>query len=362
MDTKEIIIAIIFPVILWLITPKQLKELIFKKFFYKKKDNIECMLYELNRIGLTIVKKELLSMEYFVKKKKYVYFPVVPRDKFNVIHYTFSYVIKALENLGLKVIIFVFDDYYAKVKGIDDEVRKSHIKNFTNYFRKTGVNSRIIYESKINKKPNYLRRLNRTIANLKSIYTIADVAKINNYYKYIFDDTKYIRYEKIFYNEAHFMNLKYDFGYILSGDDETEMWTKFVEIYGTQVKSNFTEVVLLSIPKLYNIKGELSNVLDVLSLTYTNSYEDIFQFVKNNLKYKELIQKNCGFFYLLANVYFREHDYIKIEYADNISKKMSTIEELIIFCESNDMYRDELFCNSISHIIFNIFHLKEEMK
>lgn len=360
MDTKEIVIAIIFPVILWLITPKQLKELISKKVFRKRNENIECMLDELNKIGLTIVKEELLSMEYFVKKKKYVYFPVVPRDKFNVIHYTFSYVIKALESLGLKVIIFVFDDYYAKVKDIDDEVRKSHIKNFTNYFRKTGVNSRIIYESKINKKLNYLKRLNRTITNLKSIYTIADVAKINKFNKYISDDTKYIRYEKIFYNEAHFINLKYDFGYILSGNDETEMWTKFVEIYGKQVKSNFTEVVLLSIPKLYNIKGELSNVLDVLSLTYTNSYEDIVQFVKNNLKYKALIQKNCGFFYLLTNVYFREHDSIEIEYADNISKKIGTVEELITFCETNDMYSDDLFCKSISHIIFNLFHLKEE--
>ena len=116
---------------------------------------------ELKKIGLTIVKEELLSMEYFVKKKKYVYFPVVPRDKFSIIHYTFSYVIKELENLGLKVIIFVFDDYYAKVKDIDNEIRKLHIKNFTNFFREAGVNSRVIYESKINRTNKRNRRFLR---------------------------------------------------------------------------------------------------------------------------------------------------------------------------------------------------------
>lgn len=354
--------SIILPVIFWLYTPHEIKKSLFKN---KSNTNTKFINYDkfiedLQKYNVSLNNDEKLSSEHFIKEMKYVYFPVVPRRELNIIHLTFSKVIKNLEKLGLKVIIFIFDDYYGKIKNLDFKVRDEHIINFVNSLRSIGINSKIVFESKVYDDKKYAQKLLKKVLKLSSIFSVKEIENLNSINKYISKNAKHIRHEKIFLNIANFMCLDYKFGYILSGADETKMWQDFIKVYGDRCGRNIdTEVVLLSIPKVYNIKGEVSNVLDTLSFSYTNNKKAIKITIEGNLKNKDLIRKDCGIFYILQNLYFEEKKELILHISDSDIKKYKNIDALIEYCKINNVDTNQFFIESLYKVISKIYHNME---
>lgn len=100
----------------------------------------------------------ILSSEFLIEKKRYIYFPVILRQALNIIHLTFSKIIKNLENLGLHVIIFIFNNYYGWIKKLNRDIRKGHISNFVESIRKLGITGNILYESKVYNDKKYIQK------------------------------------------------------------------------------------------------------------------------------------------------------------------------------------------------------------
>lgn len=355
-----IIATIVLPVLLWYYTPQELKDKLhtgIKRTSNNKTTKYNQFIEGLQKNNVILSNDNILSSEFFIEKKRYVYFPVVPRQELNIIHLTFSKVIKNLENLGLHVIIFIFDDYYGRVKNLNCDVRKEHISNFVESLRKLGITGNIIYESKVYNDKKYIQKFLKNYLDLTSIFTVKEIKELNSINKYILDNTKHIRYEKVFLNIAHLMCLPYKFGYVLSGADETKMWQDFIKKYEERRnRIANTEVVLLSIPKVYNIKGEVSNVLDTSSFSYTNNTQTIKKMIGGNLENKSLIRKDCGIFYVLNNIYFEEKSQLMLTISNSDIKTFKNIDEFVSYCVSNDVSKNEFLINSLCDILSKIYH------
>lgn len=350
-----ILTAIILPIIMWLVSPAELKKKVKKSLLHKKINN-DLLSEKMEKLHLGISNDSQLLVDEFVNKYKYVFFPVVPNKTPNIIHITFINIIKNLEKLGLHVYVFIYDDYFCRVKGYNIKERKTYITNFAKSLQNMGIQKhQIIFESDFIKKGRKSKKTIETIYNITSKLTVKEannLSVINGHY--LNDESKYIRKFKSILNMAYPNCISSKIGFVLSGKDEQKLW----EIYTENIDNN---IVHLYIDALYTTNGSLSNVLDLEILSCEDSLEKIKDKVLKILNNPDTYNDNCSIFYLFKYNYFTEKKVILFQQQDGRSLEISTTDALIKYCEEqlNQGKIEVNTVNVISEIAYNIFHPKK---
>lgn len=298
--------------------------------------------------------KDSLSVPAYVRKFRYVYFPVVPRVYIGTLHLTFINIIKLLEEHGLKVTVFIFDDYYRRITNNDPEDENTLIENFIDNIIKLGIKKEsIVRESSIMKKSNN-KKVMKCLFNLASSFSIAQIKTVNNINTYLQDDTKFIRFLKPLLNMMFLDLLKCDFGFVLCGEDEVEMWKSYIKI---AARGDRKSMAIFSIPKMANLNGECSNIMDDCNY-FANTIEDIIDKVAKNLSDFRLLRADCGLFYLLDHNYFIKNE-AEIVMTDKQGKKccVKSVDELIEWIKINGAGEEAI--NEIAKIIYKLFNMEE---
>lgn len=353
-DFFVILTAIVIPIILWLISPQIIKNAI-KDFFTRNKVNKDNLCEDIKKLHLGICNEQQLSIDEFVRKYRYVFFPVVPNKAPNVIHVTFINAIKGLEKLGLHVYVFIFDDYFCKVKMYGSKERKTYVTNFTKSLCKMGIKKKqVLLESKFVKKSFKAKRVVLTLYRIASKLSVAEannLSVVNSHY--INDNSKYIRKFKSILNMVYFNTISTKIGFVLSGEDECKLW----ETYTKEIDSN---IVHLYINKLYTENGGLSNVLDTNILSCEDSFDAMKEKVSRILNDCNTYNINCSIFYLLEHNYFIYGKNISFEQQDGTVIRISTTSKLIEYCKKQlgKGKVEENTINAIAKTAHEIFHNK----
>lgn len=309
---------------------------------------------DVKKLKMRIDNKDSLSIPAYVRKCRYVYFPVVPRVHIGTLHLTFVNIIKSLEEQGLIVTVFIFDDYYRRITNNDPEDENTLIENFIDNIIKLGIKEEsIVRESSIMKKSGSGKVMKR-LFDLASSFSIAQIKTVNSINAYLRDDTKFIRFLKPLFNMMYLDLLKYDFGFVLCGEDEVEMWTSYINIVA---RGDRQSMAIFSIPKMANLDGECSNIMDD-SNYFANTMEDIIDKVARNLSDVRLLRADCGLFYLLDHNYFIK-DEVEIVLTGKQGNKcrIQSVDELIEWLKINGTGEEVI--NEIAKIIYNLFNMEE---
>lgn len=351
--------AIVLPIFMWIISPKDIKEKI-KNFLNKRQIDSKNLNSDIKKLNLGISNENQLLVDEFVNNFKYVFFPVVPNKSPNIIHVTFINAIKGLEKLGLHVYVFIFDDYFCKVKDYDTKERETYINNFSKSLQSMGIKKKqIIFESDYLKKKRKTKKIISTIYNITSKINIEEangLSVVNEHY--LNGKSKYIRNLKSILNMTYSQCISKKIGFVLSGKDEQKLW----EIYVDKVDKN---IVHLYIEALYTTPQNLTNILALDILSCEDSSEQIRQKVYGFLNDINVYNENCGIFYLLKNNYFIYGKEISFVKANGLSYSVSNIEALMKYCKEqmgNQGGIADDTVEAISEIVYNIFHLKKGEK
>ena len=267
------ILGVVLAVVFWLIGPAKAVKFI-KRLLHWRLD-IEAMI-ALEAKGLIIENKELLLDKYMLRKRKYIFWPVVPTDAPNLIHAVFLRYLKELSSSGLVTIVFIFDYYYEIITKSSPSLRKDVIHQFINGLKELGLSDcshKIILESE------FLRR--HEIANdvLSKLFfylgdmTVGNLTQISRRKSYITDTTVAIRYFKPVLNMLYLKSVDIPIGMTLSGYDEREIWDTFRLSLRDGRTIRLTNLYIPILPKL---TGDKTHVLDkVENITINDSIIDI---------------------------------------------------------------------------------------
>lgn len=303
---------------------------------------------------MRIDNKDSLSIPAYVRKCRHVYFPVVPRVHIGTLHLTFINIIKSLEDNGLIATVFIFDDYYRRITNNDPEDENTLIENFIDNIIKLGIKEEsIVRESSIMKKSGS-GKVMKCLFDLASSFSIAQIKTVNSINAYLRDDTKFIRFLKPLLNMMYLDLLKCDFGFVLCGEDEVEMWKSYINIIA---RGDRQSMAIFSIPKMANLNGECSNIMDNCNY-FANTMEDIIEKVARNLSDVRLLRADCGLFYLLDHNYFIK-DEAEIVLSDKQGNEslIKSVDELIEWLKINGTGEEVI--NEIAKIIYNLFNMEE---
>lgn len=342
----------VIPVLMWFFSPQYIKNKI-RKIISRNKIDVNGLDNEIRRLHLGIVNENQLSIDEFVNKYRYVFFPVVPNKTPNVIHITFINAIKGLEKLGFHVYVFIFDDYFCKVMEYSIKERNTYITNFVKSIHKLGINKhQILFESDFIKGGRRTKNIITTIYNITSKLSVEDVndlSVINDHY--LNGKSKYIRKFKSILNMTYPNCVLSKTGFVLSGEDEQKLWNMYKE----KVDSN---IVHLYIQALYTATGELSNVLDKNILSCEDSLDTIKKKISDILNEPRAYKENCSVFYLLNHNYFINDNTISFLQKDGTSIQIKSITALIKFCHEqlSKGAVEENTINEIAKIAYQIFH------
>lgn len=349
-----ILTAIILPLVMWAVSPDTIKNKV--KNFFKKNKMDKNISEKLKKIHVGISNERQLLVDEFVTRYKYVFFPVVPNKTPNIIHVTFINTIKKLEKLGLKVYVFIYDDYFCRVKGYNLNERKTYITNFAKSLQKMGIKKKqIIFESDFIKKNRKAKKAIETIYSITSKLTINEannLSVVNGHY--LDDESNYIRKFKSILNMTYPNCISSKIGFVLSGRDEKKLW----EVYANSIDEN---IVHLYIEALYTSNGSLSNILDVDILSCEDSLEKIKEKLSTILNDSNSYNENCSVFYLLKYNYFDEKKSITFQQKSGTYLEINAIDALIDYCKKQLLCGkiESITINTISQIVFKIFHPKE---
>ena len=138
----------------------------------------------------------------------------------------------------------------------------------------------------------------------------------------------YIRQQKIFYNLAYVSLLK-KIGFVLCGNDEVPMWEDYINLEKDvhHVQTEFSRLVILSIPKMRNSKGLETSIWDETNVNTDETKRRITEMLTANLR-EDLRKPDCGVFYLLDHLFFARNKKLEIK-EDGRTKIISTVEKLI---------------------------------
>lgn len=350
----------------WLVPSEKIKEGI-KDMVAQKKVNTKKLKENIRKLNLGITNEDSLNNEVSIRKRSTVFFPVVPRRNLSIIHLVFANAIRGLSALGLNVKIFVFDDYYRRVKSCTENVCKEDIKNFISEFTDRGVKrNNIVLESDLLSKPIEAQKLLFRIRELGSKKTINEINELRKQTSaFTKDGDAYIRQEKIFYNLAY-ISMFDNIGFVLCGADEIPMWDAFINLEKSAQggKTELSQLVILSIPKMKNSNGDDTSIWDEGNLCTDKDIQTIKDKIKENLP-KALRRKDCGVFYLLANLFFAQGEQYQFvvpegDGSDDNTILIKSIDKLIskIGAQYNEETKEinDRIVDDLATCIYNIMH------
>ncbi|MFP5131022.1 hypothetical protein ACJEEO_11385 [Phocaeicola coprocola] len=352
------ILSLIISFIQWLFKPKQIYNYIFS---LHKKRNCK-QIKQVLKDSLLVNNDSSLDIDKFVTRNHYVYFPVVPKANLSIIHLTFINKIYTLNKIGLKVLIFVFDEYYMRTIKSSRDVANVDIGNFIDQLKNKGIRKTdILLESQVNRNKALAKRILQRVLDLSSMISLRDMLDIKNKTaSYIRNNDFYIKFQKILFNMAYASVFK-KIGFVLCGEDEIYMWQKFIDIENKRDTSSFSSrIVILSIKKMKNTKGNITSIWDEKNLSTNTSKDIIRKGIEENCSDISLISKECGIFYLLDNVYFSNYNSIEINSNNNSGFNFKDIDSLIeyfIKCKEDNENLDEAI-ESLTDVVYNILNQK----
>lgn len=348
----------ILNIILWILKPEHLFKLI--KGFVRKNINYQG-LEHIEDIGLILNENDVICDKRYIGKNRYVYFPVVPTSTPNLIHAVLMHYVKILSSFGLKIVVFVFDDYYKELKRLDQKIANSDVTHFIKSLKEMGLrrcNYKIILESKYSKS-RHAKNIYKAVREISSEIYVKDMFQINEQSEhYIKDETRYIRYSKALYNMAFLATTSKKYSFILSGEDEKIMWEIYNQRVGTSRKYKLANIC---IPKMigYNCKG--TSVLDNQNnINQSDTLTKVKDKVKKNL---ECLDEKCncfGFLYALKYIVFYYGNKIHLQASKNTTTTISTLDELLnhLLQIQNDSVCYEVVITQLSGIVYNLLHPK----
>ena len=359
-------VDIFLSLVTWLVPSEKVKEGV-KDMMAQHKVNTKKLKDNIRDLNLGIANEDSLNNEVSVRKRSTVFFPVVPRRNLSIIHLVFANAIRGLSALGLNVKIFVFDDYYRRVKSCTESVGKEDIKNFISEFTNRGVKrNNIVLESDLLSKPADAQKLLFRIRELGSKKTIKEIKELREKTSaFTKEDDAYIRQEKILYNLAY-ISMFENIGFVLCGADEVPMWDAFINLENNTQggKTELSQLVILSIPKMKNSNGDDTGIWDEGNLCTDKDIQTIKDKIRENLP-KTLRRKDCGVFYLLANLFFaqgKEYKFV-VEESDGSGENtilIKTIDKLIskIGAQYNEDTKEisERIVDDLANCIYEIMH------
>ena len=217
----------------------------------------------LESAGLQIHDRALLNSHYHAATRREIYWPVVPAKSPNLIHITFLRYLIPLHLRGLRVTLFVFDEYASLVRGIELQVARSQAQFFVDQLLSAGLagcSPKVICESDASHGMFGATRILPAMLRYLGTLRCADFEEFSADKAHIRGETKAIRYMKPVLNMLYFTMLKRRFGYVLSGADEQGMWRAFGDMAGSV--SSPVNPVKLHIPEMRSVSGQETNALD----------------------------------------------------------------------------------------------------
>lgn len=317
------------------------KRVLKKHIKHKNRIELTQFISKVEQLKLNLDQSEHIT-QTFLDRYPVIYFPVVPRERLNIIHSVFARRIYQLQQLGFKVVVLIFDDYYRRVKNFSKERATTDIVEFVYEFKKHGAKAaKFVYESKINANPFRAQKVLNQVLDLCSKFKINEIRKIREETaRTTKEDDSYIKQQKILYNMAYLAILEKE-GFVLCGQDENYMWHEFKNkaalIEGASGLNS--EMFILSIDKMSNANGLDTSIWDDDN-TDAVLKQEIEKLVRRNLSNKNSISANCGIFYLLNNLYFDDGNTIEIVEDSTSVKQFTNIDDLISYLLS--MYDDSI--------------------
>ena len=320
----------------------------------------------ISNLNLGIANGGNLNNEVVVLKKRTVFFPVVPRGHLSIIHLVFAQAIKGLTSYGLNVKVFVFDDYYRRVKHYSKPFCKEITEGFISELSKRGIDKdTIVLESDLLNRPTFAQKLLFRIRDLCSRKTIKEIQQLRELTSsYIKDDSLYIRQEKILYNLAY-ASLFDNIGFVLCGADEVPLWRAFIDLETTNHygATELSQLIVLYIPKMKNSSKDEKSNWDEENICTATSKDYIKKKLTENLE-EQFRHEDCGVFYLLQNLYFSHNSEYKFTHDDKRTILVKNVDELIkeIELEYNNETKDipEMVKNDLVDCIYKILHEYKE--
>jgi hypothetical protein len=347
--------SIALAIFLWLINPRDIQTKI-KQLFPRTIDT-KILHQGIHKLKLGIENETLLSGKKFINSNKYVFFPVVPNKSPNIIHVTFINVIKGLESLGLHVFVFIYDDYFGRVRNYNQKEKMSFINDFSKYLIDMGINkSQMIYESNIIKNKSKTNKIFQRFLYFSSTLSIQEINYleiVNNHY--VDANTKYIRKFKSFLNMLYLECISSKIGFVLSGKDEIALWQTYEKYFDNRI-------IHLYIDKYYNQINELGNILDDNNLSYGDSLETLKEKITkvlNGYEYYGTNMRDTNIFYLFSrNFYNIEGNTLKFQAPNDNILEISSVDKLLEYCikHTQNGLIDIYILDILAETAYNIFH------
>lgn len=308
---------------------------------------------ELTYNSFIIKNNELLNDSKVVRKNKYIYWPVVPTDSINLIHILFIFYLNKLSKNGLKVIVFVFDEYYKIIKNKNSKLSKEEVNKFIYNLNRCGLKEckfKIYKESEMLTNYDIKENFNEKLYSYLGDIHLGKLQSINYPKQYIHYDTPSIRFFKPILNMVYLKMIPHKIGFTLAGLDEEALWDSFKE-YVKDGQSNI-RLTNFYIPILPNISTGQTDVLDKqLNITINDSKKNIYEKLLNNI---QCLEQNGLIHIILDTLYFKDNRNLLIKVSETDHREYKDLNQLC-FDLQNDKHK--LFIiSSLSHLIYEWFH------
>lgn len=320
------IVGVFLAVTLWLLNPEPLRAKILAFLSFQRQLDVR-FLADLEAKGLTIKNRELLQSPRTARLYRNIFWPVVPPISPNLIHGAFIRYLVPLCEGGLRVTLFVFDEYAAIVRGRPTSVAKSDANLFVNALKTMGLsrcNLRVVYQSDI---ASVSRRAVRVLpAVFRCLGTLgrADLDRMSATKPYMSEDVKAIRYLKPILNMVYMLTVKGRYGFVLSGMDEEPLWSAFKEIVMREHVG--VAPVCLYIPIMKGVSAGGTHGLDeTTNVVATDNIEDIKKKVYKGL---ECLEKGNALSYFLENIFYSMGNVVRMKDGEGWAES-SSISDLL---------------------------------
>ena len=316
--------GLLLAVIFWIIPFRDIQR--YFQILFQKVSSEKILALEKN--GLLIKNKELISDKILLKKNRIIYWPVVPTMNPCIIHATFIRYLKPLSHAGLHINILIFDAYYKSQNDLDKKTQKSHINQFKNSLIQIGlneVNHTFLLESNVIKRnKNALKVLEKFFVYFASL-KVKSIYSISKHKNYSINDLYFLRFMKPILNMSYLSITSKKYGYTMSGIDEEHLWETYNKFIGDSKKHKLTNFY---IPLMRSISGKSINVSEKSkneNINITLSLPDIEKRVRENLKH---LDENSVTFYALKYCYFSIGNKLLVKQDDNSYVNISSVLDL----------------------------------
>lgn len=311
------------------------------------------LILNLEKHGLIIENRDVLYDTRYIAQHPFVFWPAVPTRDANIIHAVFIKYARTLSDAGLRVVLFVLDEYYCVLEGLGRERAIDDSRGFVNTLLEYGLKVEVIYEHSVLQNTQAASLFGKHLVRYAGLLKLGDLHTIGSEKHYLNNNTSFLRFIKPVLNMLYLKASNRKYGFTLSGLDEHSLWEHYVMRIDD---AKHYKLANFYIPVMLSIESRGTDAMDrVKNITFSDRSIDIASKIKVTLE-SDSPSPTSGFLYALEYLRFMHGEHVTIRLPNGDARMYTNQRELLQDIQRGNLGSRDHVAAELSQVLHEILH------